>query len=178
MAKKLYEESSIQDIASAIRAKNGSSDTYTVAQMSTAIADIPTGGGSGSGGSMTTLYTASNETAPSTITLDDSVTNYDMIIVNVMPPTSGISTLATVSNTYIVNCLVANCVLGAQAGSYHAWYYYTNATTLTQYVTEGGYYIKSVVGVKLDGGEYYNNSGTFNINGINNNVGLEAYINE
>lgn len=45
MAKKLYEESSIQDIASAIRAKNGSSDTYTVAQMSTAIADIPTGGG-------------------------------------------------------------------------------------------------------------------------------------
>lgn len=72
MAKKLYEESSIQDIASAIRAKNGSSDTYTVAQMSTAIADIPTGGGA----------------------------------------------------------------------------------------------------------EYYSNSGTFNINGINNNLGLEAYINE
>lgn len=48
MAKKLYEESSIQDIASAIRAKNGSSDTYTVAQMSTAIADIPTGGGGSS----------------------------------------------------------------------------------------------------------------------------------
>lgn len=44
MAKKLYEESSIQAIATAIRGKNGSSDTYTVAEMSAAIADIPTGG--------------------------------------------------------------------------------------------------------------------------------------
>lgn len=40
MADKLYEESSIQAIATAIRAKNGSSDTYTVAEMSTAIQDI------------------------------------------------------------------------------------------------------------------------------------------
>lgn len=33
------------DIADAIRSKNGSSDTYTPAQMPQAIADIPTGGG-------------------------------------------------------------------------------------------------------------------------------------
>jgi len=39
---KLYEENSIQDIADAIREKNGSSDTYTVAQMSGAIDDIET----------------------------------------------------------------------------------------------------------------------------------------
>lgn len=45
MAKKLYEESSIQGIANAIRAKNGSSDTYTVGDMATAIQNIPTGGG-------------------------------------------------------------------------------------------------------------------------------------
>ena len=45
MAKKLYEESSIQGIADAIRAKNGSSDTYTVGDMATAIQNIPTGGG-------------------------------------------------------------------------------------------------------------------------------------
>ena len=43
MANKLYEESSIQAIATAIRGKNGSSDTYTVAQMGPAIANIPTG---------------------------------------------------------------------------------------------------------------------------------------
>lgn len=44
MANKLYEESSIQAIADSIRAKNGSADTYTVAEMAAAIDDIPTGG--------------------------------------------------------------------------------------------------------------------------------------
>ena len=42
---KLYQESSIQAIANAIRSKNGSSDTYTVSQMSSAIDNIPSGGG-------------------------------------------------------------------------------------------------------------------------------------
>lgn len=44
MAKKLYEESSVQAIADAIRAKNGSTDTYKIAEMPTAISAIPTGG--------------------------------------------------------------------------------------------------------------------------------------
>lgn len=45
MTMKLYSEDSIQDIADAIRAKNGSSDTYTVGEMAQAIEDIPSGGG-------------------------------------------------------------------------------------------------------------------------------------
>lgn len=45
MALKLYNESDIQDIADAIRGKNGSSDTYKVSEMADAIDDIPTGGG-------------------------------------------------------------------------------------------------------------------------------------
>lgn len=45
MVKKLYTESYIEDIADAIREKNGSSNTYTVAQMGPAIQAIPTGGG-------------------------------------------------------------------------------------------------------------------------------------
>lgn len=45
MGLKLYPEESVQAIASAIRDKNGSSDTYTIGQMSQAIEDIPTGGG-------------------------------------------------------------------------------------------------------------------------------------
>ena len=50
MANKLYEETHIQAIANAIREKNGSADTYTVAQMGDAIRDIETGGtGGGSG---------------------------------------------------------------------------------------------------------------------------------
>lgn len=43
MSKKLYEESSIQDIANAIRSKNGSTNTYKVSEMATAINDISVG---------------------------------------------------------------------------------------------------------------------------------------
>lgn len=42
MTKKLYTESSVEDIADAIRAKNGSSDTYTVGEMAAAISAITT----------------------------------------------------------------------------------------------------------------------------------------
>ena len=37
---KLYDDTAVQAIANAIRAKNGSSDTYTIAEMSTALNDI------------------------------------------------------------------------------------------------------------------------------------------
>ena len=45
MSKKLYEENSIKAIADAIRSKNGSTDTYKLAEMSAAITAIETGGG-------------------------------------------------------------------------------------------------------------------------------------
>ena len=45
MAKKLYEEASVQAIADAIRAKAGTADTYKIAEMPDAIASIPSGGG-------------------------------------------------------------------------------------------------------------------------------------
>lgn len=44
MANKLYEESDIQDIANAIREKNGSSATYKVRQMGNMIRGITEGG--------------------------------------------------------------------------------------------------------------------------------------
>ena len=44
MANKLYEENHIQEIANAIREKNGSTDTYMVSQMGEAIRSIPSGG--------------------------------------------------------------------------------------------------------------------------------------
>lgn len=43
MAKVLVTEAYLQDIADSIREKNGSTDTYTPAEMSSAIDDIPTG---------------------------------------------------------------------------------------------------------------------------------------
>lgn len=45
MAKKLYEESNIQAIADAIRTKNGTTNTYTTAEMAAAITAIEGGGG-------------------------------------------------------------------------------------------------------------------------------------
>lgn len=43
MAKKLYEEASVQDIAAAIREKTGGSETYKIAQMGDAVRGIMTG---------------------------------------------------------------------------------------------------------------------------------------
>jgi hypothetical protein len=43
MPMKLYNEASIQDIADAIRTKNGLTDTYKVAEMAQAIIDLPSG---------------------------------------------------------------------------------------------------------------------------------------
>lgn len=66
MANKLYDETDIQNIANAIRNKNGSQATYTVSQMASAIENIPSGGGenpldyftelSNGGGSVSTLF--------------------------------------------------------------------------------------------------------------------------
>jgi len=45
MANKLYEENSVQDIANAIRQKNGLSTTYKISEMAAAILALPTGSG-------------------------------------------------------------------------------------------------------------------------------------
>ena len=49
MAQKLYEETNIQAIADAIRAKNGLTTTYKTSEMPTAISALSTGGGGGGG---------------------------------------------------------------------------------------------------------------------------------
>lgn len=48
MANKLYEETSIQNIADAIRGRNGTSDTYKVSQMASAITALTISDGEGS----------------------------------------------------------------------------------------------------------------------------------
>ena len=52
MAMKLYEESNIQAIADAIRAKNGEDTKYKPSEMAAAISAITTGGNSGSDSSL------------------------------------------------------------------------------------------------------------------------------
>lgn len=53
MAMKLYPDTAVQAIANAIRAKNGSSDTYSIGEMAQAITNLPSGGGTSSVGRYT-----------------------------------------------------------------------------------------------------------------------------
>ena len=73
MSKALITEGYLTGIANAIRAKNGSSDTYTPAQMAGAIESIPTGGITPTG----TKQIAQNGT--------HDVTQYASADVNVQP---------------------------------------------------------------------------------------------
>ena len=93
-------ESYLGDIADAIRSKNGSLDTYTPAEMATAISNIPTGG----------IINNQNKTVnPSTsqqsVTYDSGYTGLGTVTVNAMPsgsatgPSSISSTGATVSTS-------------------------------------------------------------------------------
>lgn len=79
MANVLIEQDTMADIADAIRGKNGSVSTYTPAQMITAIANIPTGGGSPN-------IQALSVTANGTYTATDDVDGYSPVTVSVSGP--------------------------------------------------------------------------------------------
>lgn len=118
MAKVVVSESHLEDIADAIRAKNGTSDTYTPAQMATAISNI-----SGGGSSAPTLQTKSvsitpSETAQSqTVTADAGYDGLDEVSVSV----------SAISNSYVgsgitqrssTDLSVSNATVTAPAGYY------------------------------------------------------------
>lgn len=79
MANKLYEENSIRDIAVAIREKNGTANTYNVAEMAQAIRGISVGGGG---------ITPSGTVEIKTNGTHD-VTNYASAVVNVSTGSGG-----------------------------------------------------------------------------------------
>lgn len=79
MSLKLYQDTDVQAIANAIRAKNGLSTKYKVSEMAQAVTDLPTGGMK-----FTTLWT--NPTPTSAITtltvnLSQSITDFDFIMI-------------------------------------------------------------------------------------------------
>lgn len=78
MANKLYEETDIQNIADAIRAKNNSTDTYKVADMPEAIRNIPSEGGIVPGGTLDITQNGKYD-----------ITSYANVNVNVKGESSG-----------------------------------------------------------------------------------------
>lgn len=77
MANKLYNETSVENIADAIRAKNGLSDTYTIGEMAQAILDIPSGS--------STLGTKSISENGTYNASSDNLDGYSQVTVSVSP---------------------------------------------------------------------------------------------
>ena len=106
------------------------------------------GGGSG-GSSVTTLFENNGTTSPASITLEDDLTNYDIVLFQ-LGATSGD---AIFTMTYNVADLTVGDTIGAgSATNIFVWYYYTNSTTLTLRVSAGNAYMSTIVGIKLSGG--------------------------
>ena len=78
MSEAIITESYLTDIADAIRAKNGSNETYTPAEMAAAISNIPSGG-SGGGATIEALTVTQN----GTYTAPSGVDGYSPVTVNV-----------------------------------------------------------------------------------------------
>lgn len=143
MAKKLYEESNISAIASAIRSKNGLSSTYTTSDMASAILSIKTdpmlesltvsengsySPGTGVDGFSKVVVSVSGSApvlASKTISqngtyiaLDDSCDGYDQVVVSV----AGGSAILDLSRSYFNGYLLP--VLPEISGYSNAWIRY------------------------------------------------------
>lgn len=92
MAKKLYEEADIQAIASAIRGKNGLTDTYKTSEMAAAITNLPASGGS------EPVIRPLNVTENGEYTVPEGVDGYNPITVNV--PTNVMAKEITANGVY------------------------------------------------------------------------------
>lgn len=91
MAKVAVTEQYLTNIANAIRGKNGSSDTYTPAEMATAITNIPTGGGEPTLQTKSVSYTPTETAQSETVTADSGYDGLDSVNVSV----------GAISSTYV-----------------------------------------------------------------------------
>lgn len=156
MSNKLYSETAIQNIASSIRGKNGTQNSYTVSQMAQAILDIPTGGQSYNNGKnnfwvyiseANTFVTATVETSGDTIDWGDGTVD-----------TNTSHTYAN-AGVYIISADSLSNVSGGNI----IYVEYNNAVTLPAYTSN-----TSLMKVKLN-----NSSFTTLTSMFNGNTGLQ-----
>ena len=119
MVMKLYPEQDVQDIADAIRGKNGLSDTYKIGQMASAITAIPTGGGGGdyeelvmrtiseASGSMSFIGGYAFRECDSLTVVD--FPNVEVISQYAFASCSNLTTVSFPNASYISNYAFANC---------------------------------------------------------------------
>lgn len=116
------------------------------------IIGINFGGSSGNEeGKCDSLYKAQSTTPPNTITLSESVTDYDFLVTHIKSSVSG---RATIGYTYTVDALSTGDIIGGElaAGNGWIWYTYTDSITLTYLGVAQNYYIEEITGVKIGSG--------------------------
>lgn len=156
MTKVAVTETYLTNIANAIRGKNGSSDTYTPAEMATAITNIPSGEPTLQ--SKTKTYTPTTSQQTETVTADS---NYDglsqvSITVNAMP--NGTAGTPTASKGTVSN---------------HAVTVTPSVTNSTGYITGG---TKTGTGVSVSASELVSGSETKTENGTYNVANLAELV--
>lgn len=156
MTKVAVTETYLTNIANAIRGKNGSSDTYTPAEMATAITNIPSGEPTLQ--SKTKTYTPTTSQQTETVTADS---NYDglsqvSITVNAMP--NGTAGTPTASKGTVSN---------------HAVTVTPSVTNSTGYITGG---TKTGTGVSVSASELVSGSETKTENGTYNVTNLAELV--
>ena len=104
---------------------------------------------SGGGSSVTTLFKNNGTTSPASITLEDDLTNYDIVLFQ-LGATNGDAIFTMAYN--VADLTVGDTIGAGSATSIFVWYYYTNSTTLTLRTSAGNVYISTIVGIKLGGG--------------------------
>ena len=142
MANKLYNDTSVKAIADAIRAKNGTTNTYTISEMAGAINDIPTGGVNAKFFTFSSLEAVANQTVKIVSADPDVAAHYTdpnaMITVRKMTnnSTNGLVFLMNSNHQFGNNCGVyMNYIVGADGNSNAAAPIKTNLATETNSIS-------------------------------------------
>lgn len=129
-------------------------DTLNKVQIGQDIYSIPSGGGGGGSFETEVIFQNEGSSAPSTITLNESMSDYDAIVLSGYR--SGSSYWS--SNLYLTSELTTGKLIALVDDSYYAWYTITDDTTLTN--AGANIVIDKIYGLKFGSGGGSGGGGT------------------